>query len=211
MPDYDRLRYEELASISALIHGLPDDQWDSDTLCSGWRVRDVIGHLVFLYTTPLTTLVAKFAKQGFNNRRFLGAEAVAYGSSHTPAQIKSEFDSIAIARKGVGRFGRPQELLLDALVHEQDIRRPLGLPHQIPEERLLAALNVSPLAGTFIGAKKWAEGFHLVATDVNWSHGEGPDVHGTGEAILLVRTGRTVVLDELTGDGVATLRARLST
>src|SRR5262249_22240655 len=28
MPDYDRLRYDELASISEFLHGLSDDQWD---------------------------------------------------------------------------------------------------------------------------------------------------------------------------------------
>ena len=30
MPDYDRLRYDELASISELLHGLSDDQWDTE-------------------------------------------------------------------------------------------------------------------------------------------------------------------------------------
>jgi hypothetical protein len=35
-------------------------------------------------------------------------------------------------------------------------------------------------------------------------------VRGTGEAILLALTARPVVLDELTGDGVATLRDRIA-
>ena len=75
---------------------------------------------------------------------------------------------------------------------------------------MLAALgNVLGISG-FVGAKKRTAGLHLVATDVEWSHGQGPEVQGTGEAILLALTGRPVVLDELTGDGVATLRARIA-
>src|ERR1019366_7606704 len=53
MPDYDRLRYEELASISELLHGLSNEQWDHDSLCRGWRVRDVVSHIVVGYTTPV--------------------------------------------------------------------------------------------------------------------------------------------------------------
>src|ERR1019366_10313728 len=53
MPDYDRLRYEELASISELLHGLSNEQWHHDSLCRGWRVRDVVSHIVVGYTTPV--------------------------------------------------------------------------------------------------------------------------------------------------------------
>ena len=49
-----------------------------------------------------------------------------------------------------------------------------------------------------------------LAPDVTWSHGEGPEVQGPGESILLALAGRPVVLDELTGDGLATLRSRVA-
>jgi uncharacterized protein (TIGR03083 family) len=212
MPDFDRLRYEELASIGELAHGLSDAQWDHDSLCRGWRVRDVISHMTLGYTTPLLPMMAKMAKHGFNVPKASAAESVAYGSAHAPAQIVAVFDTISAdhVRKGIARLIKPQESLLDHIVHHQDIRRPLGLPRQVPEERLLAALGVAPGIGGFVGAKKRAAGLHLVATDVDWSHGQGPEVRGTGEAILLALTGRPVVLDELSGDGVATLRGRLA-
>jgi hypothetical protein len=69
---------------------------------------------------------------------------------------------------------------------------------------------VAPGLGGFVGAKKRAEGLRLIATDVDWSSGQGPEVRGTGEAVLLAITGRPVALDELTGDGVDTLRARIA-
>ena len=211
MPDYDQLRYEELASMSELLHGLSDEQWDHDSLCRGWRVRDVVSHIVFGYTTPLLSMMAITAKHGFNVPKASAVESAAYGSAHTPAQIMGVFDTIPNehVKRGVVRLVKPQESLLDHVVHQQDIRRPLGLPRQIPEERLLAALGAAPSIGSFVGAKKRAAGLRLVATDVDWSHGEGPEVRGTGEAILLAITGRPVVLDELTGDGTATLRERV--
>jgi len=215
VPDYDRLRYDELASISEFVHGLSEEQWDHDTLCASWRVRDVVSHMVLGYTTPMLSLIAMLAKYRLNVPKGFTKAAVAYGTAHTPAQIMAVFDTIPNenVRNGISRFIKPQESLVDHIVHQQDMRRPLGLPRQLPEERLLAALGVVtayPGVGGAIAAKKRAGGLRLVATDVDWSHGKGSDVRGTGEAILLALTARPVVLDELTGDGVATLRDRIA-
>jgi len=212
MSDYDQLRYDELTSISEFVHGLSDDQWDHDTLCRGWRVRDVVSHMTLGYTTPALAMIGMMAKYGFNVPRASAKESMAYGSAHTPAQIMAVFDTIPEdhVRKGIAKVIKPQESLVDHIVHQQDMRRPLGLSRQVPEDRLLAALRVAPSIGGFVGAKKRAAGLRLVATDVEWLQGQGPEVRGTGEAILLALTGRPVVLDELTGDGVATLRARIA-
>jgi uncharacterized protein (TIGR03083 family) len=212
MPDYDHLRYQELASISELAHALSDEQWDHDSLCRGWRVRDVISHMVLGYTTPMLSMVGMVARYGFNVPRASATESAAYGSTHSPAQILAVFDTIPKdhVHKGISRVIKPQESLLDHIVHHQDIRRPLGLPRQIPEGRLLAALGAAPGIGSFVGAKKRAAGLRFVATDVDWSHGDGPEVRGGGEAILLALTGRPVALDELSGDGAATLQGRIA-
>ncbi len=52
-------------------------------------------------------------------------------------------------------------------------------------------------------------GLRFEATDLDWAWGSGPAVRGTAEALMLALTGRRVALDELQGDGVATLRSRL--
>ena len=189
--DYDRMRLEEMAAISDFLHGLSTDQWDHPSLCEGWRMRDVVSHMCIGYTTPLS---------------------IGFGSSHTPEEILAVFDSIHEhnIRKGITKMIKPQEGLVDHLIHHQDIRRPLGQPRAMPEDRLLAALGVVPGLGGFVASKKRVAGLHLVATDVDWAHGEGPEVDGTGEAILLVASGRAVALPELDGEGVETLRQRLA-
>ena len=44
-------------------------------------------------------------------------------------------------------------------------------------------------------------GLRLVATDIDWSHGGGPEVRGPGEALLMAMAGRGDALKDLSGPG----------
>jgi len=101
--------------------------------------------------------------------------------------------------------------LTDLLVHGQDIRRPLGLPRVIPSERAETSLNflTGKVPRGFVTKDRLA-GLALSATDVPFSSGSGAQVTGPAEALLLVLTGRPVALADLSGDGVAVLRGRIS-
>ncbi len=95
-------------------------------------------------------------------------------------------------------------------IHQQDIRRSLGRPRKIPTDRLLSALDFAKTAPT-IRARQHRRGVTLRATDVDWEvGGSGPEVTGTGEALLLAMAGRTVTLDELSGAGLPLLRSRFA-
>ena len=59
-------------------------------------------------------------------------------------------------------------------------------------------------------AKNRIAGLTLRATDTDWSHGSGPEVAGPMIALLLAMAGRKAALPDLRGDGVETLRARMS-
>jgi uncharacterized protein (TIGR03083 family) len=88
--------------------------------------------------------------------------------------------------------------LTDGLIHHQDIRRALGHPRTVPQERLVAALNFAPRARA-LPAPATVRDLRLVATDVNWTHGTGPEVNGPGEALLVAIAGRKQALADLTG------------
>jgi uncharacterized protein (TIGR03083 family) len=208
--DYDTLRYDELASISAFCHTLDAEQWDHPSLCAGWRVRDVIGHMSAGYTTGMPSMLVKLGRHGFNVPKTSKAESIAFASSRRPEELLAVFDSIfkQHVRKGITHFIKPTESPLDHVVHHEDIRRPLGQPRVVPEDRLLAALEVAPTLSSFVGSKARSADLRLVATDVDWKHGDGPEVRGAGEALLLALTGRAVTLDELDGEGVAILQQR---
>lgn len=51
------------------------------------------------------------------------------------------------------------------------------------------------------GAKKRIAGLKLTATDMDWSHGNGPEVKGPAEALVMMMAGRLVALDDLSGEG----------
>jgi hypothetical protein len=57
--------------------------------------------------------------------------------------------------------------------------------------------------------RRVAKNLRLVATDIEWSCGEGPEVSGTAEALLMAVAARPLVLADLSGDGVATMAQRL--
>ncbi|KAB1946420.1 hypothetical protein F8271_06880 [Micromonospora sp. ALFpr18c] len=97
-------------------------------------------------------------------------------------------------------------------MHGQDIRRPLGLAHDLRPERLRASLDflTGPRTVGFFVPRGLPTGLRFEATDLGWASGEGPTVAGPAEPLLLALTGRPVALDELSGGGVATLRGRLT-
>ena len=59
-----------------------------------------------------------------------------------------------------------------------------------------------------IGTKKRIAGLQLTATDVDWSHGEGPEVTGPMASLLMAMAGRKEAISDLSGDGVETLSSR---
>jgi hypothetical protein len=92
--------------------------------------------------------------------------------------------------------------------HHQDIRRALGRPRAIPPERLLPALRIALIAPD-IGGLWRIRGVRLVATDLRFSAGAGPQVRGAAEALLMTMAGRRGVVDELHGQGQARLAGRI--
>jgi uncharacterized protein (TIGR03083 family) len=210
MPDHDAMRLAELESISGFLHTLSTDDWDHDSLCEGWRVRDVISHMCVGYTTPMLTMVGKVARFRFNIPKASFEESKAFGSEHLPAEILAVFDDVwqHNVRKGISKTIKSSEGLVDHLIHHQDIRRPLNRPRDMPEDRLRAALDIATGLGGFVKAKQRATGLRFVATDIDWRWGDGPEVTGTGEAILLAMSGRPAAFADLRGEGVPTLTGR---
>ena len=178
-------------------------------MCEGWRVRDVVGHILYGNELKLGTLPLRLARYGFSSDRSGKAYSIARAEGRTPEQLLADFDS-RDPWAGTCRVFRPPLVLLDRLVHHQDIRRALGHSRNIPEERILAALEPAPTLGRVFRAKRRAKGLRFVATDVDWSWGEGPEVRGAAEPLLLTLLGRAQPLAELDGPGLATFRQRVS-
>jgi uncharacterized protein (TIGR03083 family) len=151
--------------------------------------------------------VLRFVRGGLSVDR-INAIGVAESQALTPHQIVGRFYEhprptglTAGMKGGIG--------LTDGLIHHQDIRRALAKPRDVPAQRLAAALPFSLRAPTLIG-RKLSRGLTLVATDMDWAWGSGPEVHGNAEALLMAFAGRGSVAGELSGDGVQVWRDRVA-
>lgn len=92
--------------------------------------------------------------------------------------------------------------LTDNLVHGQDLRIPLGINDPRDPEVWRQSLDflVSPAAQAGF-TSRGTPPVELVATDLDWHHGEGPQVSGPAYAIGLALTGRPAALERLAGAG----------
>ena len=193
---------DEREEFASFLDGLTPEQWNSPTLCEMWTVRDVAIHTVSYDELSAAGLVARFLKGRLNTDR-INAIGVADYADRAPEQITAMIRAHAEPHGLTGGFGG-KIALTDGMIHQQDIRRSIGILRTIDPERLRTALDFARFAPTIRGAWR-ARGVRLVASDLDWSHGTGPEVRGTGEALLMAMAGRRAALDDLDGPGKAQL------
>lgn len=194
-------------ALADMLDQLSEDEWRTPSLCQGWMVRDVAAHLT-LQKFPIPLMISEVVRARGNMDRLI------HDSSCRRA--KEPVEQLIARTRGLVGHHRPIpgvtyfEALIDQLVHGQDLTVPLG-----------RRLDVPPAAAAIAATRTWTkheamfkprqrfQGFRLVASDVDWSAGAGIEVRAPMAAILLVLTGRTVALPQLTGEGADALSARL--
>lgn len=211
--DVTEALWAESAAIADFIDELDDDSFDTASLCEGWRVRDVMSHMIIGHTTGALPMMAKVARFRFDVPAGSKALSIDYGSTHTAAEIRTAWRDVVAHRtaRGIARMIPDKEGFVDHLIHHQDMRRPLGRPRSIDPAHLGFALDAATGIGGFLGAKGRMKGLAWRATDIDWAKGDGPEVAGSAEALLLAAGGRASVFPELTGEGVSVLRDRCAT
>lgn len=207
MMDLSALATAERRDLADYLDTLTEDEWTRPSLCQGWTVRDVVGHVPSYDELGWPALLALFAGSRFSLAR-CNQVGVDRSRRLSTAELVSRLRAHAVPRGLTTLFGSAIALT-DALVHHQDIRRALDRPRTVPEERLVAALSFVPRAQA-LPAPANLRGLRLVATDVDWAHGTGPEVSGPGEALLVALAGRRQALADLTGPGLPTLTERVT-
>jgi uncharacterized protein (TIGR03083 family) len=198
-----RAEREELLD---LLEGLAPEQWQTPSLCAGWTVHDVVAHVLSYEDLGPRQLAARFADGRLLVSR-INAIGVRESAARTPADMVEQLRSHLTPRGFTAGLGGAIALT-DGLIHQQDIRRPLDRPRTIPADRLVPALRVA-LFGPVLRGWLRVRDVRLVATDIDWSSGRGPEVRGTGEALLLAVAGRPAVSGELSGPGSERVVRRL--
>jgi hypothetical protein len=104
--------------------------------------------------------------------------------------------------------GPTSSWLVETVAHGEDIAYPTSTTIDHSDEALVAAADAAKTTQPLLGAKKRIAGLRLIADDTDWATGDGPEVRGPIRTLILAMVGRPPVLDDLQGEGVATLRAR---
>src|SRR6202035_362035 len=99
----------------------------------------------------------------------------------------------------------------ETIVHAQDIRLPLGIPHDYPIVTLTRLAEYYQGSDLPVLTKTPIRGLRLAATDGPFNTASGPLVSGSTLALTMAMAGRGSYCDELRGDGSATLRERSQT
>jgi uncharacterized protein (TIGR03083 family) len=197
------------AERQALAHdlgSLPDAQWQTPSLCDGWTVRDVLGHMTATAGLTPGRFFAGLIGSGFSFEK-LQTKSVAQQTEGPPAETLARFEAIVGSTKHPP--GPIDSWLGETVLHAEDIRRPLDIQRAYPPAAVTQSLNFYRKSNLLIGGKRRAAGLTLRATDTAWSAGSGPEVLGPAISLALAITGRSAALADLSGAGVATLRERM--
>ncbi|MCU1587571.1 MAG: hypothetical protein JWN31_1064 [Frankiales bacterium] len=196
----------ELLGLHGLMSATPTADWDKQSACDGFRVRDVVGHLVSGGRVRLPTALVELAKHGGR------INAAAWTASKREALRSREqlLDGLTAAaenprRRGISRLQPVPVMFVDVVTRHEDIRWGLGARRMMAEplahDVLRTAVSLKGF-GTW-GTAERANGVSLHATDVDWKWGQGPEIFGTADALLLALGGRSVALAELSGEGLS--------
>lgn len=177
---------EQRAAAAELAAGLTAEEWATASLCAGWRVREVLAHLT-MEPTPRVVVVELLRARGDLDRMMDGyARRVSR---------RSDDELVGLLRDRVGKRrtppgGAPLDPLGDVIVHLQDVVRPLGRHHPVPTDAAVAAAQRVWEKGFPHHAQRRLAGRRLVATDADWTVGEGEEVRAPVADLLLLVTGR---------------------
>lgn len=194
----------ERGALADDLAGLTDEQWQTMSLCPGWSVRRVVGHLTATARMTPAGFFAGLLKAGFSFDRFVNNgidKNLGPGNAATLANFR------AVQHATTSPPGPKTSWLGEVIVHAEDIRRPLGIPHSYDHEAVVAVAEFYKNSNALIGTKGRIAGLALTATDADFQTGTGAEVTGPMLSLLMAMAGRAPACDDLAGPGVPKLRA----
>lgn len=193
---------DERSRLADLMDDRGDAEWRTPSLCTEWTVRDVAAHLTLAHTGPVSA-AGSLIRAGGGFDRMIRDTAIR--QARLPVHEFPRRLRAMVGSRRTAPFITEVQPLIDVLCHAQDIARPLERPYPMPADAAVAAADCIWERSFPFRAQRRLRGVELVATDAPWRAGAGDRVEGPISALLLLVSGRTAALGELTGPGAATL------
>lgn len=195
----------ERRQFSHILKELPHQDWDTASLCTGWRVREVVAHM----TMPLRLSTPRFAVEMLRSRGNFTrmADRVARRDAQEPVNTLLDRWQANENTRWKPPGGGLQGALTHDIVHGLDITIPLGIAHPVRDANLLTVLDhaTSPLSQKHFRLD--LTGVRFEATDLDWTFGDGEPLHGAAHHLLMVLMNRKMPPGALTGLAAARFTA----
>jgi len=197
--------HSERSALADDLAGLQERRWATPSLCDGLSVREVLAHLTAGASLNPVIWMAGVLRCRFDFDKQVAMRLAEHlGSS--PAETLARFRRVRESRTAPP--GPTVAWLGEAVVHSEDIRRPLGIRRVYPVETVTQMAEYYSRSDLVVLARGRVRGLRLEATDGPFTTGTGPLVRGATLALVMAMTGRAAYCEELEGDGVALLRDR---
>jgi uncharacterized protein (TIGR03083 family) len=204
MPDDIQLQpvvSDAFQSLADLLEGAPEQQWDTPSLCAGWRVREVVAHMTMAARYSEQEFMAGLQQCGFDFTRFsdeVAARDAGLPAAELVANLRSE-----VMRHWTPPGGGYHGALNRVVIHGLDVCVPLSVPRCCTDEAIRVVLDDLTLGGGHAQFGISIEGRVLEATDLDWSFGSGAALRGPAECLALALCGRAVPEGRLDGEPLA--------
>jgi len=199
----------ERVRLADALETLSPDAWESPSLCAGWSVHVVAAHLNAPWEASIPMVLFEVAK----------ARSLAGGFDRLARRLADSLDQAACVaglRDNAGSkftppgFG-PEAPLTDVIVHGVDMLQPLDRSVDVDPVALATSLEflARGKAKGFV-PKGRVDDLAFEASDLEFRGGPGKAVvRGPALALCATLCGRRAFLDQLSGEGLDVLVARL--
>jgi uncharacterized protein (TIGR03083 family) len=184
-------------SLADVLASATEADWDTPSLCEGWRVREVIAHLTMPARYDDEAFMAELQARNFDFGR-LSNEIAARDAQLEPDELVANLrDDVLLhwAPPGGGYHGA----LNHVVIHGLDVTLPLGAGGRPPDETMRIVLDDLTGGGGHEHFGTVIAGRRLEATDLDWSYGSGAVLRGTSGDLASVLCGRKIPPARLEG------------
>jgi uncharacterized protein (TIGR03083 family) len=193
---------DERTRLADELEGLDADAWDRPTRAAGWRVREVVGHLVWLAERSRRQLLTDNLGSVRLDR---GVDRIARRYGEAPGPELARRLRAAAGGQGRGPFLPPATVLGEVRTHRADLAGAVGLAPRPADDGLRAVLGLYRRIPFAFKVPRAVRRLRLEPDGAGWWVGpdDGPVVRGPADEVLLAVAGRPA---DVEGDGVAALR-----
>jgi uncharacterized protein (TIGR03083 family) len=191
----------ERTAFTQVLEGLSDAEWKAPSLCSGWRVQEVVAHMTMPFRYSAPRFLGELARSRGNFARM--ADRVARRDAQAPIGTLLDGWRTNVDHPWKPPGGGLKGALTHDLVHGLDITIPLGMEHPIGERALRVVLDHATAPASRKHFDLDLTAIRLEADDLDWAFGDGEPLRGRARHLLMVLMDRRLPAELLSGPATA--------